>query len=60
VLHCTGDRVTPLDEGRRIARLIPGASFIELPGSNHVLLEGTAAFEQFFEEVSAFLALHNS
>ena len=59
VLHCTGDRVTPLDEGRRVARLIPGASFIELPGSNHVLLERTAAFEQFFEEVTAFLAEHN-
>lgn len=59
VLHCTGDRVSPLDEGRRIARFIPDASFIELPGSNHVLLAGTPAFDQFFDEVTAFLAKHN-
>jgi class 3 adenylate cyclase/alpha-beta hydrolase superfamily lysophospholipase len=59
VLHCTGERVSPLDEGRRIARFIPGASFVELPGSNHVLLPGTPAFDQFFEEVTAFLAKHN-
>jgi pimeloyl-ACP methyl ester carboxylesterase len=58
VLHCTGDRVVPLEEGRLIARLIPGAHFIELPGNNHVLLQGTPAFDRFFEETSAFLALH--
>jgi class 3 adenylate cyclase/pimeloyl-ACP methyl ester carboxylesterase len=58
VLHCTGDRVVPLEEGRLIARLIPGAHFIELPGNNHVLLQGTPAFDRFFEEATAFLALH--
>lgn len=59
VLHCTGDRVAPLDEGRQTARLIPGASFVELPGNNHALLAGTPAFDQFFEEVTGFLAIHN-
>jgi class 3 adenylate cyclase/alpha-beta hydrolase superfamily lysophospholipase len=59
VLHCAGERVSPLEEGRRIARFIPGAHFVELPGSNHVLLEGTAAFDRFFEEVSAFIAAHS-
>ncbi|HUE46607.1 MAG TPA: alpha/beta fold hydrolase [Aestuariivirgaceae bacterium] len=59
VLHCEGDRVAPLDEGRYLARLIPGASFIELPGNNHALLSGTPAFDQFFEEVTAFVATHN-
>ncbi len=59
VLHCTGDRVSPLEEGRRIARFIPDASFIELPGKNHVLLAGTPAFDQFFEETTAFLEKHN-
>jgi alpha/beta hydrolase fold len=38
VLHCKGDRVAPLEEGRDMARFIPGASFIELPGNNHALL----------------------
>ena len=59
VLHCTGERVSPLEEGRRVARFIPDASFVELPGNNHVLLAGTPAFDQFFEEVTAFLSKHN-
>ena len=42
-----------------MARIIPGASFVELPGNNHVVLEGTPAFEQFFNEVTNFLAMHN-
>jgi len=59
VLHCEGDRIAPIEEGRLIARTIPGATFIELPGSNHILLEGTPAFDRFFEETAAFLAAHN-
>ncbi len=59
VLHCAGDRVAPLDEGRYLAKLIPDASFVELPGSNHKLLAGTATTERLFEEVRPFLAEHN-
>ena len=59
VLHCRGERVSPLEEGRRIAKLIPDASFVELPGNNHPLLAETPAFDQFFDEVPAFLAKHN-
>jgi pimeloyl-ACP methyl ester carboxylesterase len=60
VLHCKGDRVAPLDEGRLMARLIPGASFIELPGNNHALLAlaGTPAFDQFLDEATSFVATH--
>jgi pimeloyl-ACP methyl ester carboxylesterase len=56
VLHCKGDRAAPLEEGRHMARLIPGASFIELPGNNHALA-GTPAF-QFLEEATSFVATH--
>ena len=59
VLHCQGERVAPLEEGRRIAKFIPDATFVELPGNNHVLLEGTPEFDKFFEEVTDFLAKHN-
>jgi pimeloyl-ACP methyl ester carboxylesterase len=59
VLHCVGDRVAPIEEGRLMARLIPGAMFVELPGSNHVLIEGTPAFDQFFDAAAAFLAVNN-
>jgi hypothetical protein len=52
--------VAPLEEGRDMARLIPGASFIELPGNNHALLAlaGTPAFDQFIEEATNFVATH--
>jgi pimeloyl-ACP methyl ester carboxylesterase len=60
VLHCKGDRVAPLEEGRHMAKLIPAASFIELPGNNHALLAlaGTPAFDQFLEEATNFVATH--
>jgi pimeloyl-ACP methyl ester carboxylesterase len=60
VLHCEGDRVVPIEEGRLIARLISGATFVELPGNNHIILDGTPAFDRLFEEASAFLAVHNA
>jgi pimeloyl-ACP methyl ester carboxylesterase len=60
VLHCVGDRTAPVEEGRFMARLIPGAVFVELPGNNHVLTEGTPAFDKFFEEITTFLATHNA
>jgi class 3 adenylate cyclase/pimeloyl-ACP methyl ester carboxylesterase len=58
VLHCQGDRVAPLEEGHLMARLIPGANFVELPGNNHAILEGTPAFDQFFEVATVFLSQH--
>ena len=60
VLHCEGDRVAPLEEGRYMAQVIPGARFIELPGNSHALLAGTPAFDQFLEEATAFIATHGS
>ena len=35
VLHRTGDRAVRVDEGRYIARRIPGARFVELAGDDH-------------------------
>jgi class 3 adenylate cyclase/pimeloyl-ACP methyl ester carboxylesterase len=58
VLHCKGDRIAPLEEGRRMAALIPNAHFVPLESNNHVVLEGTPAFDVFNEEVSAFLKEH--
>ena len=58
VLHCAGDRVAPIEEGRHMARTIPGARFVELPGDSHVLVTGTPAFERFVEEATAFIGAH--
>lgn len=58
VLHMRGDRISPLSEGRLIARSIPGAEIRELPGNNHALVEGDQAFEKFFEEALPFINRH--
>ena len=55
VLHCEGDRVTPLNEGRRMAALIPGSRFVTLEGSNHALIENTPAFDKFILELTNFV-----
>ena len=54
VLHATGDRAVPFEEGRHLAGLIPGARFVALNSRNHVLLQRDAAFAQFVAEVEAF------
>ncbi len=35
VLHCTGDRIVSVENGRYIARHIPNAKYVELPGEDH-------------------------
>jgi pimeloyl-ACP methyl ester carboxylesterase len=35
VLHRTGDAFSPVGHGRYLARHIPGATYVELPGSDH-------------------------
>jgi DNA-binding NarL/FixJ family response regulator len=47
--------VVPFDEGRLIAGLIPGATFVPLDGRNHVLLETEPAWPEFLRHVDAFL-----
>ena len=45
----------PFEEGRLIASLIPGARFVPLESSNHLLLENEPAWQRWLEEVRAFL-----
>lgn len=56
VLHCTGERGVPFEEGRRLAGLIPGARFVALSSRNHILLQRDIAFGQFLDELERFLA----
>jgi class 3 adenylate cyclase/predicted alpha/beta hydrolase len=36
VIHCKGDTLLPIESGRFLARNIPGAKLIELPGRDHL------------------------
>lgn len=55
VLHSRDDQAAPISEGRQIAREIPGATFVELPGSNHCMIRGHSGFDEFFAEIRPFL-----
>jgi len=54
VLHAVGDRAVPFEEGRHLARLVPGARFVTLESRNHILLQRDAAFPQFINEIERF------
>ena len=56
VLHCRNDAVAPFAQGREFALGIPGARFVPLEGSNHLILEDEPAWARFQAEVKAFLA----
>ena len=47
VMHCKDDRATPYAEGRRLAALIPGAEFVSLESSNHLLTGNEPAWAEF-------------
>lgn len=55
VMHCRDDAIVPFNEGRRLAAMIPGARFVSLEGSNHLILEHEPAWGRFLEEVRIFL-----
>jgi pimeloyl-ACP methyl ester carboxylesterase/DNA-binding CsgD family transcriptional regulator len=55
VTHSKSEARVPLEEGRTIASLIPGARFVPIESRNHVLLEHEPAWQRWLEEVRAFL-----
>jgi pimeloyl-ACP methyl ester carboxylesterase/DNA-binding winged helix-turn-helix (wHTH) protein len=56
VIHARGDRRAPLDEGRRLATLIPDSRFVVLDSHNHILLHDEPAWARFVDELNDFLA----
>lgn len=57
VVHARNDQAVPLAEGRLIASAIPGAEFVELDSSNHILLESEPAWDRFRGAVLEFTGL---
>jgi pimeloyl-ACP methyl ester carboxylesterase len=55
VIHCRGDAVIPLNEGRLLASSIAGARFESLDSQNHFPLAGEPAFERLFDLLREFL-----
>ncbi|HMK30172.1 MAG TPA: alpha/beta fold hydrolase [Terriglobales bacterium] len=55
VVHCDRDRAVPAECGRQIAAAIPGARYVSLPSTNHLILEEEPAWRIFLEELDSFL-----
>jgi DNA-binding NarL/FixJ family response regulator len=55
VIHPNKDKAVHVEEGRRLASLIPGARFVELDSPNHMLLPEEPAWARLVEEVQGFL-----
>jgi class 3 adenylate cyclase/pimeloyl-ACP methyl ester carboxylesterase len=55
VMHVRGDPRVPIAQSREIAAGIPGARFVALPGTNHVLLDQDPGLPRFLEELRNFL-----
>lgn len=53
VLHRSGDRIIPLEAGRYLAGLLPGAKFVELPGRDHFWWLGET--ETVLAEIERFI-----
>ena len=57
VLHSKGDMIISFERGRQTAIHIPGARFVVLDGSNHILMATEPAAFQFWEEFYRFLGM---
>jgi pimeloyl-ACP methyl ester carboxylesterase len=53
ILHRTGDRLTPVDQARHMAKDIRGAKLVELPGLDHTPWVGDA--DTLLDEIEEFL-----
>jgi class 3 adenylate cyclase len=56
VMHKVGDTFVPIEQGRYLAKHIPGARFVELPGEDHAGWYSGA--DQSLDEVEEFLTGH--
>jgi len=53
IIHRTGDRSVGVEEGRDLARRIPGAKYVELPGIDHLPFVGDQ--DAIVDEIEEFL-----
>ncbi|MGZ8650715.1 MAG: alpha/beta fold hydrolase [Actinomycetota bacterium] len=51
VQHFADDQVESVEEGRYIATHIPGATFVELPGTDHAMLGDLVALDHFLDSL---------
>lgn len=55
VMHCDGDRMHPIDQGRLLASLLPKARFVALESCNHIPTANDPCWPRIQDEVTNFL-----
>ena len=60
VMHSRGDFIIPLDQGRCVAALIPGARFVPVESRNRILLDTEPAWQRLVETFGDFLPPHSA
>lgn len=55
IFHSRGDQLIRFEQGRKVAGLIPGASFVPLDCENHIPLAGEACWPHVVRELREFL-----
>ena len=55
ILHCTGDAVAPISEGKFLATRIPNARFVMLKSDNHMIFENEPDFPKFVQSIRDFV-----
>ena len=55
VVHVRGDQIVPLETGRELAGLIPGARMVVIEGRDHITVPGDGELEQLVPAVASFL-----
>ena len=56
IIHCSGDSVAPIAEGKFIAGRISGAQVVTLNSNNHMLFENERGFHKLVETIREFVA----
>jgi len=55
VVHTRGDQIVPLESGRELAGLIPGARMVVIDGRDHIPVASDGELEQLVPAVASFL-----
>lgn len=55
VIHLKGDKSANIEEGRYVARHIPGAKMVELEGSDHVFIAVPQVASRIVQEIRGFV-----
>jgi pimeloyl-ACP methyl ester carboxylesterase/DNA-binding CsgD family transcriptional regulator len=55
VAHAERDAAVPVEEGRLLAQVVPGARFLQLDSANHFLLPEEPAWAAFIQALHGFL-----